>query len=362
MMTSVFINLARSLRDVSRKPIKQLSGCYVVFHSISRHPQMRHTQNFAFSTQPNLTPRVTKTISKRAASKSEFLDARQSVIAYNLSEELKIDNAQRLLEDFKEYRIVELPEDLQEEAVLLSSKFIDEITPLSKEQHLNDIFLFREGSIVFWGVPYDQQKRILYGLTPLKVDPHSNDLIQEEKEHINFDIMPSSDKSKLSRDTIQLALNQEISSLRLDQFAISHAIALSVKLGIWESILDQYIESVGWVTSSMKKGEDMNLTRKQVFQKTGELYELKHCINLSSDLLDLPDVYWDRHDQENLFLSLTSFLNIKRRTNVINEKLNNCCELMNLLASHINDRHHVRLEWMIIILILVEVIFEITRF
>lgn len=328
MMTSIFIKITRQ-----------------IFHNVSRPP--------LYLSHFNITSRATKSISKRAADRS--------VIAYNLSEELKIDNAQKLLEDFNEYRIVELPEDLQEEAVLLSSGNI-ESTNSSKNQHLNDILLFREGSIVFWGVPYDQQKRILYGLTPLKIDPHSNDLIQEEKEHVNFSCVPSSDKSRLNRDTVQLGLNQDVSTLRLDQFAISHAIALSVKLGIWESILDNYIESIGWVTSSMKKGHDMKLTRKQVFQKTGELYELKHCINLSSDLLDLPDVYWDRHDQENLFLSLTSFLNLKKRTSVMNEKLNNCCELMNLLAAHINDKHHVRLEWMIIILILVEVLFEITRF
>lgn len=316
-----------------------------ILHNISRPP--------LYLCQSNITSRVAKSISKRPAG--------LSVIAYNLSEELKIDNAQRLLEDFHEYQIVRLPEDLQEEAVLLSSKNIDSVNA-SRGQHFNDIFLFREGSIVFWGVPYDQQKRILYGLTPLKIDPYSNEMIQEEKEHINFCCVQSADKSRLNRDTVQLGLNQDISSLQLDQFAISHAIALSVKLGIWESILDQYIESIGWVTTSMKKGQDMRLTRRQVFQKTGELYELKHCINLSSDLLDLPDVYWDRQDQENLFLSLTSFLNIRKRTNVINDKLNNCCELMNLLAAHINDKHHIRLEWMIIILILVEVLFELTRF
>ena len=39
----------------------------------------------------------------------------------------------------------------------------------------------------------------------------------------------------------------------------------------------------------------------------------------------------------------------------MNEKLNHCCELMELLSSNLNDAHHTRLEVMIIILILVEV-------
>lgn len=42
----------------------------------------------------------------------------------------------------------------------------------------------------------------------------------------------------------------------------------------------------------------------------------------------------------------------------MNEKINHCVELVELLSSHLSDRHHVRLEWMIIVLIMVEVAFE----
>ncbi len=46
----------------------------------------------------------------------------------------------------------------------------------------------------------------------------------------------------------------------------------------------------------------------------------------------------------------------------MNEKLIHCCELMDLITNHLNDEHHVRLEWFIIILILIEVVFEILHF
>lgn len=44
---------------------------------------------------------------------------------------------------------------------------------------------------------------------------------------------------------------------------------------------------------------------------------------------------------------------------VMNEKLNHCVELTDLLSSHLNEQHHERLEWMVIILIMAEVGFEI---
>jgi len=47
---------------------------------------------------------------------------------------------------------------------------------------------------------------------------------------------------------------------------------------------------------------------------------------------------------------------------VMNERLNHCLELVSILSSHLSDRHHVRLEWMIIVLIMVEVAFEILHY
>ena len=46
----------------------------------------------------------------------------------------------------------------------------------------------------------------------------------------------------------------------------------------------------------------------------------------------------------------------------MNEKLNHCMELAELVSSNLNDAHHIRLEWMIIILIMVEVVFEILHY
>ncbi|KAL3191616.1 hypothetical protein MRX96_059710 [Rhipicephalus microplus] len=55
-------------------------------------------------------------------------------------------------------------------------------------------------------------------------------------------------------------------------------------------------------------------------------------------------------------------MNINRRTKVMNEKLTHCCELMELLSHHLEDKHHVRLEVMIIVLIMVEVLFECVHY
>ena len=46
----------------------------------------------------------------------------------------------------------------------------------------------------------------------------------------------------------------------------------------------------------------------------------------------------------------------------MNEKINHCVALIELLSHHLSDKHHIRLEWMIIVLIMVEVAFEVIHY
>lgn len=357
-MTAVLFRTTASYlcRSHLTKPLNCLISSRAIVDQLQLPIQRTFTSSLSFATN--------KTLNKRISSKQPDLSIGEewSIIAYNLSEELHIEDASKLFEIFDEYDSVDLPSDIRHEAAVLSlkndsDKEVSQTSP--KPRH--DIFIFREGTVVFWGVPYEQQKRILDSMFSLNINPTSKVLMQDEREHLNYSSQYS-DKSKLTRDVVQLSNRGKPDQIYLDQFAFSHAVALSVKLAIWETMLARYIESISWVSNNIKNGTKINLTRDEVFRKTGEIYEMRHRVNLTSDFLDLPDVYWDRHDQEIIFLSMISFLNVRKRTAVMNEKLNNCCELMNLLQGHMSDKHHVRLEWMIIVLIMVEVSFEIARF
>lgn len=148
----------------------------------------------------------------------------------------------------------------------------------------------------------------------------------------------------------------------LEKYTYSNALSLSVKLGIWEATLDRYVDSMAYVTEDLKHGNKIRITHAEMLRKTGELFALRHLINLSSDLLDTPDFYWDREQLENLYSQTYNHFSISKRTRVMNEKLNHCVELADLITSNLNDIHHVRLEKIIIYLILIEVMFEVIHY
>merc|ERR1719233_2579878 len=95
-----------------------------------------------------------------------------------------------------------------------------------------------------------------------------------------------------------------------------------------------------------------------VLVKTGEFFALKHSINLDSDLLDVPDFYWDRSQLEKIYQKAFTHFNVSKRTSVMNERLAHCVELTEMMSTNFNHKHASRLETIIIWLIAVEVFIE----
>ncbi|XP_046830342.1 glutathione synthetase-like isoform X1 [Vespa crabro] len=217
-----------------------------------------------------------------------------------------------------------------------------------------ELYFFREGTVVMWNVSDLESGNILQFLKFYEENSYTLELIHAESELMTYTYTESGKKCHIKDGNIILTRD----ATNLEKYTFSNAIAQSVKLGIWETSLSHYINTVEFVTEDLRTGKKLRMSQREVLRKQGELFALRHLINLSSDLLDTPDFYWERDDLENLYQQIYGYFNIAKRTKVMNEKLNHCVELVAILSSHLSDRHHIRLEWMIIVLIMVEVAFE----
>ncbi|XP_049759585.1 required for meiotic nuclear division protein 1 homolog isoform X1 [Elephas maximus indicus] len=223
----------------------------------------------------------------------------------------------------------------------------------AKEGDPGIIFFFREGAAVFWNVKDKTMKHVMQVLEKHEVQPYEITLVHWENEELNY--VKAEGQSKLYRGEIQLNSELDLDDSILEKFAFSNALCLSVKLAIWEASLDKFIESIQLIPEALKAGKKVKLSHEEVMQKMGELFALRHRINLSSDFLITPDFYWDRENLEGLYDKTCQFLSISRRVKVMNEKLQHCTELTDLMRNHLHEKRALRLEWMIVILITIEV-------
>ncbi|KAH8400573.1 hypothetical protein KR222_007114, partial [Zaprionus bogoriensis] len=240
-----------------------------------------------------------------------------------------------------------------------------------------EIFFFREGSVVFWNCNDIETNNVLNFLRSFERESYVSALVHGESEAMPYTYI-SSTTVDVEGDLVAECSDLNVASRAFFQngkfyvtpdsdnflykYTFSNAMAQSIKLGMWEATLDRYIDSMEYLTEDLKRGRRLRISRAAMLRKTGELFALRHSINLSSDLLDAPDFYWDREELEGLYLQVCSYFSLSRRTKVMNEKINHCVELAELVSHNLNDAHHIRLEWMIILLIMVEVGFEILHF
>ncbi|CAG7730039.1 unnamed protein product [Allacma fusca] len=275
------------------------------------------------------------------------------VVAYATCEEMNLEELRKGLLKQGLYTPTEWDEDLDLEDVVHST------AKYSIGVEAREIFFFREGAVVFWNVPDLERFSVLKFMKNFQVRSYQEMEVMQESEYMLYANVNESTRLTNKGKILIKGITDDSVEAILEKYTFSNAMALSVKLGIWESTLEKFVDGIEHVVEELKYAKKIKLTRDKVLQKTGVLFSLRHELNLNSDLLDTPDFYWERDRLESLYQKTINYLSINRRTKVMNEKLNQCFELLELILSHLNDKHHVRLEWLIILLITVEVGFEI---
>ncbi len=215
---------------------------------------------------------------------------------------------------------------------------------LKESSHNNgDVFYFPYGSVVCWGLTEAEEKVILKSLREF------------EKEHlgkIELDefTFTYGDTIKIEEDEIFLHDKNVLTKL-----AISHGIAQSVELSTFEGLIQKTIELTKHLPQDLARKGKISLSRKEISQKMGEIFIERNYINLHSEILDTPEFFWDYPELEPFYRRTAHYLDITKRGEILNKRLNVVHELIEILSSELNHQHTSRLELIIILLILIEV-------
>lgn len=172
---------------------------------------------------------------------------------------------------------------------------------------------------------------------PIRIDPHLNTL---------FDV---------TNETIVL---REASTLNLNVIAL--AISQSVGLEHYEKRLNilflqsrRIVESIH--TFSISR-------RSHLMQFAKRLALTRHDMVSNLLLLDKPNILWDNEDAENLYTRLAFILELNDRHEIALSKLSQIKEDVMLVMDIINHKKSEFLEWIIIILIGVEIVMGVAQF
>ncbi|PIC41099.1 hypothetical protein B9Z55_008633 [Caenorhabditis nigoni] len=243
--------------------------------------------------------------------------------------------------------------------------FVKKLEYTINPAELSEIFVFRDGVVVFWNVDSSQRSQILRELERYAESPYDSRIVMDEQDRMFYKFSEQSTVSSIRQDRFFLSgkhleafhgSNEAI----LERFALSQAFAASVKIGVWESLLNNLAEPLSTTTKSLTRGK-IPWSRKEALMRSGEFAALRHSINLDCTLLN-KDFYWERPELEKYYMLAGRHFSLDRRIGLLNKRLDYCEELVKMVDNTIALRHASHLEWMIIILIVIEVIFDVFHF
>jgi uncharacterized Rmd1/YagE family protein len=217
------------------------------------------------------------------------------------------------------------------------------------KQMKGDIFYFSYGSVVCWGFMEEEEKEILQSIKEFEKEP----LAKIELDEFTYTY---GDAIKIEEDEIFLHNRSSLTKL-----AVSHGIAQSVKLSTFEDLIQKTIEHTRQLPLDLAQKGKIRLSRKEISQKMGEIFIERNFINLHSEILDTPEFFWDFPELEPFFRRTAHYLDVSKRAEVMNKRLNIVHELFEILSGELNHQHSSRLETIIILLILIEVTLALLR-
>jgi uncharacterized Rmd1/YagE family protein len=140
------------------------------------------------------------------------------------------------------------------------------------------------------------------------------------------------------------------------KLTISHAIAQSTKLTLFEGRIDDTITSTQHIPLIMAQTGKVPMSRSAIIKKIGSLFVMRINVNLVSPILDTPELFWSEPSLEPLYNAARGYLEIPQRVELLNQRCGVISDLLDMLKEHLNSTHGETLEWIIIILIAIEIL------
>ncbi len=212
-----------------------------------------------------------------------------------------------------------------------------------------DIFCFIYGCVVFWGLSEKEELEFLHSIKPVEQNP----LVKFDMDEFSF---VHGENMHIAEDEIVLHNKNALTKL-----AISHGLAQSVKLTQFEDTIQKTINKTKHLPEDLCYKGEIRMSRKEISKQMGELFLERNFINLHSDILDIPEFFWNHPELEPFYRKTAHYLDVNKRIEILNKRLTVVHELFEILSNEMKHQHSSRLEWTIIILIFIEILIAIFK-
>ncbi len=238
------------------------------------------------------------------------------------------------------------------DTVVLAAERTDVINTAPLAVRVGDGYavLFRYGVAVLIGLSPADEHETLRNLQKRVIGPF--DRIEDETAAI--DVSDAHDDQIPPGGPIQV---KDLSPPRL--VVIADALAKNVALTRDEREVSRVFDMIEPLAADLTKRGRTPVGRGNMLRLIGRALLVRHRMSGRVEVEEKPDVLWDRWDLERLHARLADEYELKERATILSRKLEVVAETARALTDLIDASRSLRLEVMIVLLIVVEVLFTL---
>ncbi len=208
--------------------------------------------------------------------------------------------------------------------------------------------LFRFGAVVFFAASAETRKAFLDWLAPRVIQPFD----QPEHETTDVRIVPTGFEGIESAEGNVLVL-QDASVERLQ--IVADVLAQSVVLARYEAMVARDFDIVEPFAVELSRRGRTSADMRSLLRSIGRALLSEHTMVGRVEIGDKPELLWERPDLERLYQRLADEYELNERHAGLDRKLNLLARTAQTVSDLIHNRHSLRVEWYIVILILFDI-------
>ncbi|KAI0716538.1 hypothetical protein C8Q76DRAFT_724731 [Earliella scabrosa] len=199
-----------------------------------------------------------------------------------------------------------------------SSKRSSRRAPATEAHNFAEAIFFEYGVVVFFGLREDQELGIVEDIegAGIMTRPIPHDDWEVEACHYSHD--PNIAFPRIYNDFFTFKTHSH-----LLQLSVAHALAQSTLLAHYETLAHRILSSprTRSIPAQLAQTGVLALSRKDALKLTGRLFTLRRDVNLVSNVLDIPELFWDEASLKALYDAVREYMEIGPRVQVLNEKI-----------------------------------------
>jgi uncharacterized Rmd1/YagE family protein len=233
----------------------------------------------------------------------------------------------------------------------LSSEEVINVTIIKFQKKEKIVFIFEYGVVVMWSLEESEEASIRQIL-----EKNCKYLIKSSntESHLFFSRRGET-FSITNKNKIIIESNDPNEIL-----SIAYALAQHTILAYYELEVASTIEETKRIPIEMRDLGEIKMSKKEISRNIGLIFMRRSAVNLNSDILDTPDLFWDyKSEMEAYYSSIRKYMEIDKRVSILDKRMKILKELYDVMNNEIKTQGKFRLEWIVVYLIVIEIFISI---